>query len=130
MTAIILMGLFSVVLIFISAFCVWYDRKKKEIAKIVKAAQDDVSELIIDKTKLRERVIELENHVNDTFSVSVRNDITKVNCIFDKLEMVIIMAGIFQLIKHSGNIDDKEAYIKLYKKAQENVEKMEEPDGD
>jgi len=76
------------------------------------------------------RVRELEDGVKRSFGVSVRNEITKVDCSFDKLEMVIMMAGVYKLVTSSGDIDDKETYIKLYKKIQSFTEQMEEnPNG-
>lgn len=90
----------------------------------------NISNLEEERNSFEKRVKELENGIKDQFGISVRNEVTKVECIFTKLEMVIIMAGVYQLIEHSGNIDDKEAYIKLYKKAQEYTEKMEEEQTD
>jgi len=110
--------------------CEKIKKLRKENKNIIKASQEEVANLIIDKTKVQERVKDLEDGINKQFGISVRNEVTKVECVFNKLEMVIIMAGVYQLIEHSGNIDDKEAYIKLYKKAQEHAEKMEELDGD
>lgn len=101
-------------------------RLVKENEDLLKHAQEEASDFIIDKVKLQERVKELENGIKDSFGISVRNEVTKIECVFDKFEMVIMMAGIYQLIEHSGNIEDKEAYIKLYKKIEDNVQKMEE----
>jgi len=106
----------------------------KRYDKIKRINQSITNEYAIDHAKvsgraseMRKRVLELEDHIRDTFSVSVRNDVTKVECVFNKIEMAFLMAGVYQLINYEGSsVDDKEFYIKLYKKIQENIGKMEE----
>jgi hypothetical protein len=75
----------------------------------------------------RLRTIELEDGIEKSFGISVRQNVTEVKCVFSKQEMVFIMAGIFKLIKsESGSIEDKEYLIGLYKKSQEVVDKMKD----
>jgi len=93
-----------------------------------KASKDRIRGLNEEKKVLIERVRELEDGIKETFSVSVRNDVTKVECVFDKTEMAFIMAGIWKLIQSpDSGIEDKEWYIKLYKKIQSHIDDMEEP---
>lgn len=77
---------------------------------------------------MKERVDELESGIEKNFAVSVRKDVTTIECVFDKVEMAFLMAGVFKLINdEKSGIEDKEFYIKLYKKIQEHIEKMEDP---
>lgn len=77
--------------------------------------------------EMRQRIVELEDGVKEAFGVSVRNEVTKVECVFNKTEMAFIMAGVHKLIKNpDATIDDREYYIKLYKKIQSHIGNMDE----
>ena len=104
-----------------------YHKIKDLNLNVTKEYRDDYAKASKENRVMKERIIELENGINDTFSVSVRKDVTKVECLFNKVEMAFLMAGVYKLLndEHS-TIDDKEFYIKLYKKIQENIDQMEE----
>ena len=104
-------------------------KKIKEINySITKAYAADYAKASRLSKEMHTRVIEMENGINETFSVSIRNDVTTVECVFDKIEMAFLMAGVYKLLNDaSGTIGDKEFYIKLYKKIQVNIDQMEDP---
>ena len=120
----------SIICVLCIAFSSWITIKKAE-SDI--GYRKTIQELVVlernanERAKeMSERVKEVEDGVNQGFGVNIRKEITKIECIFTKLEMVIIMGGVYKLIETSGNIEDKEAYIKLYRKAELNVQQMEE----
>jgi len=74
-----------------------------------------------------DRVKELEDGIEKEYGVSIRQEITKVECVFNKSEMVFIMSGIHKILDSPGtSIEDKEAIIALYKKIQSVISQMEE----
>lgn len=90
-----------------------------------------LKELGLEKKALNDRVIELEDGIQRDFHVRVRNEITKMECKFDKNELVYIIAGIHKLLESPGTtIEDKEYFIKLYKKIQSTLDNMEETESD
>ena len=104
-----------------------YEKIKEANAKLTQEYFNDLLKAREDKTTMRTRVRELENSIQETFSVKIRNDVTKIDCIFTKVEMAFLMAGTHKLINSDDStIDDKEWYIKLYKKIQEHIDQMEE----
>lgn len=72
------------------------------------------------------RVRELEDGIKDTFAVSVRNEVTKVSCVFNKAEMAFLMAGVQLLLNQAKVVADQEYYIALYKKISKYIADMEE----
>ncbi len=79
-----------------------------------------------EKSILIDRVRELEDGVSETFGVKIRNDVTKVECVFNKVEMAFLMAGVQLLINQAKVITDQEYYISLYKKISKYITDMEE----
>ena len=104
-------------------------KKIKEINySITKAYAADYAKASRLSKEMHTRVIEMENGINETFSVSIRNDVTTVECVFNKIEMAFLMAGVYKLLNDANStVDDKEFYIKLYKKIQKYIDKMEDP---
>ena len=104
-------------------------RHSEEVAdNTAEASWSRMRELNKEIRVLEERVLELENGIENQFGISVRQEVTKVECIFDKTEMAFLMAGVYELINEKGSsIEDKEYYIKLYNKIRENTELMEDP---
>jgi len=104
-------------------------KKIKEINySITKAYAADYAKASRLSKEMHTRVIEMENGINETFSVSIRNDVTTVECVFNKIEMAFLMAGVYKLLNDANStVDDKEFYIKLYKKIQKYRDKMEDP---
>ena len=122
----------SVLLVMFACIAFFYLRRYEKIkelnAKVTSEYANDYAKQNQDLRKMKVRVLELENGVNETFGVSIRQEITKVECIFDKVEMAFLMAGVFKLLNDkTATIDDKEYYIKLYKKIQKNIDQMEDP---
>lgn len=77
----------------------------------------------------KKRTIELEDSIsNEGFQVKTRNDITVVNADFTKIEMIVFLSGLDLLMKRSGDANDLEFYISLFKKIQDLSEKMKEED--
>jgi hypothetical protein len=103
-----------------------YNQLETEYENYRVKMENMVRELSNEKDVFKKRVFDLEDAIQKEYGVKIRNEVTEVHCDFDKLEMVIFLAGIYQLIDRSGEIEDKEHYIKLYKKVQSFVDKMEE----
>jgi len=86
------------------------------------AKVSDVSE------KFRQRMRHLEDAVKDGFGVTVRNEVTEVQCEFNKLEMVMILAGVHKLLSGSKDPDDMKIYLSLIDKINGVLPKMKEGD--
>ena len=84
---------------------------------------DKISELL---RISKERVVELENGIEKSFGISVRQEVTNVVTDFTKLEMVVLIAGVSKLLKGTSNVEDAEIYIKLTRKIQEFIDNMKE----
>jgi len=134
------MIILSVMMVCLSSYIIFqeisYKKKSKHYKEIL--IQKDITidnyfvrtaELVDEKSKLHERVLEIEDGIKDKFGVTIRQEITKVIADFDKVEMVFLMAGVNILIKNSENRDDTKYYLKLYEKIEGLVSKMDEKDG-
>jgi len=115
----------------------WYGHKvdselkqaKSSFNKSLKILVNDLEKAKNSQKEYHKRVIEIEDGIQKEYQVTIRNDITKVECIFGKPELVFLLAGAYKLIESPGStIDDKEFLINLYKKVQSAIDKMEEPE--
>jgi len=105
-----------------------YKKIKELNYSITKTYAADYAKALKLSKEMHTRVIEMENGINETFSVSIRNDVTTVECVFNKIEMAFLMAGVYRLLNDANStVDDKEFYIKLYKKIQKHISQMEDP---
>ena len=119
----------STVSAYIGAAMIWHSLRKERRYNAIAYGQN--TDLIANyKSKLevqKDRILELEDGIKGSFGVSVRKEVTEMSCAFDKVEMTFLMAGMYKLINSKeGTVADKEFYIKLYKKIQENTDKLEE----
>jgi hypothetical protein len=117
----------NIIIIIILFLCIYF------LIKTVKSSRQDFKYLNEDYAIVRgdleewkKRCNALEDSVEHGFGIKVRNEVTKIDCEFSKLEMVMIIAGIEKLIKDSKHIDDTEIYINFFKKLNIQLEMMEE----
>lgn len=108
---------------------------KKELKKHERERTNHITKLFQmlekigdERNAFKERVVELENAIEGQYGVSVRREVTVVKADFTKLEMVIMFAGVDKLLKNPKSADDAEFYVKLLKKIQPIIDKMEEPE--
>lgn len=84
---------------------------------------NDLSEQLNTSTR---RVVELEDGIENSYGVSVRQVVTNVVADFTKLEMVVLIAAMNKLLQTSKSIADSEFYIALAKKIQKFIDDMKE----
>ena len=90
-----------------------------------------VEELTEERDRFKKRTIMLENAFKKEQGISIRQDITQVIVDFDKVEMVIIMAALTKMISTGMKTpEDAEYVLKLLRKIEGFVNKMEEPKDD
>jgi len=129
-----------VILIYLIASCIrliLLNKKKEEhvndLCKTIKQKTNiidkyfnQIANLSSEKNNFHERVIELENSIEKSYGVSIRNEVTNVKADFNKLEMVIMLAGVSKLISSSKSIDDVKACVVLNDKIQSFINDMKE----
>ncbi|HUT44507.1 MAG TPA: hypothetical protein VMW95_09235 [Desulfobacterales bacterium] len=117
----------SAVISMIVIFFIFYKKARDHEYSDMQATQNEtIIRLAGDVKSHKARIIELEDGINKEYGVSIRQEITNVECIFTKLELIISMAGIYNLMNSPCSVDDKEAYIGLYKRIISVVEQMKD----
>lgn len=81
-----------------------------------------------ERTMYRTRALQVEDAIEKGYGVTIRKEVTKIIVDFNKLEMVVFLAGVNKLLKNSSNVGDAEFYINLIKRLQSIIDKMEEPE--
>jgi len=79
-----------------------------------------------DRAMYRQRAIDVEDAIEKSFGITVRKEVTEIVVEFNKLEMVVCLAGIYKLLKGISSPEDAEFYAKLIKKVQGIIDKMPE----
>lgn len=65
------------------------------------------------------RCLELEDTIKEAHGVNIRNEVTRVNCIFDGVEMSSILEGLKLLIHENySSLDGVRYYVKLTEKVE------------
>jgi len=105
---------------------------KKKYKKLYLKNEKTVNELncIAGENKnLLTRIEELENGIETSFGVKVReiNNITNVN--FTKLELICILSGIEKLIPNTKNNFDIQFFLDLIKKISNTIDSLGEENG-
>lgn len=100
--------------------------KKDKLHSIEK---DELHNIIVEETKQRssyqKRCLELEDAIKEGVGVSLRNEITRVNCIFDEHEMNAILEASRYLVKeYYKSTDALRFYLKLIEKIEQNLSLM------
>jgi hypothetical protein len=73
----------------------------------------------------RNRTLELEDGIKDSVGIALRNEVTKVECIFDADEMAALLIGTKYLIKeYYDQSDAVRYYMKIISKIEENLKLM------
>jgi len=80
------------------------------------------------EAKWHARTIEIEDAVRKEYGIKARIEKTEVNCVFNKLELAIMQAGMSMLMGRPNiDVNDAEYYIALIRKIDEVLPDMEEP---
>jgi len=77
-----------------------------------------------ERTMYRSRAIQVEDSIEKGYGIAVRKEVTKIIVDFNKLELVVFLAGIHKLLKNAPTVDDSEFYVNLIKRLQSTVDKM------
>jgi len=85
-----------------------------------------ISKLSIKNSELKQRVIDLEDSIEEGYGIKIRQEITTVKADFNKFEMVMLLSGIIKLIKSSQNAEDSRILIELNDKIQGFIDNMKE----
>ena len=89
---------------------------------------DIISNLQTLEAKWHARTIEIEDAVRKEYGIKARIEKTEVNCVFNKLELAIMQAGMSMLMGRPNiDVNDAEYYIALIRKIDEVLPNMEEP---
>jgi hypothetical protein len=83
-------------------------------------------ELYSQYKKLESRIKEVEDAYTIKSGVVVRNEITQVHCKFSKIDMIIMMSGIYSLMKSSSNVHDITSYTELIGRMQNYIDEMQD----
>jgi len=118
------------ILIIIVLILVIKNKNLKEIcsqqANCINKNFEKIEKLSKEKENQYERIIELEDGINDRYGVSIRKEITEVISEFTKLEMVIILSGITLLLERTNTSEDAQHYINLINKVNLFLKNMKE----
>ena len=127
----------SVIIIIMVVLFIFYKKKRDYELSTINSFQNGVAIGLTDNLKdekaicesYKVRVKELEDGIKEGYGIAVRNEVTTIKCIFSKIELSYIAAGIYKLIESKdSSIEDKEYLIGLYKKIQSNIEQMKDPE--
>jgi len=123
------------IIIITSNFFLIVKKKKKyrQLKKLIKSKNttinclyDKLDKISFENNSLINRVKYLEDIKSDAFQVKLRNEIVQINIDFTKLEMVIILAGVSELLKKTKNLEDAKIYISLIEKINGFINNMKE----
>ena len=85
-----------------------------------------ISDLSQDQNEYYKRVIQLENAIEKSFGVTVRQEITKINTDFTKVEWVVLLSGIYKLLDGAKVPEDAKIYLEIIDKVQSFMEHLKE----
>lgn len=94
-----------------------------------KKHEAEVEALKAEIDKQKSRVKEVEDLFEEKNKIKLRTEVTEVKCVFNKLEMAVITAGINKLVKDVKNSDDAKFYFALLDKINDVIGKMKEDSG-
>lgn len=102
------------------------DQKTRAIDNLFK----QMSVLGQDKLSYHDRVVQLENAIENSFGVTVRQEITEVRTDFTKFEWVILLAGVHKLLSGSKDPEDTRIYLAVIDKVQAFIDDLKEETGE
>lgn len=88
--------------------------------KTIQELQKMISEESKQKVLYRDRSLELEDAIKEGVGVSLRNEVTRVECVFDQKELTAMLEGVKHLIKEYWQ---STAGVKFYLAIIEKIEK-------
>lgn len=92
-------------------------KENKALSIIERKLTADFEEQTKQMNLYRQRSIELEDSIKEGYGVSLRNEITKLDCIFDEKELQAIVSGLHYLIKeYYHSTDGVKYYLTLIQK--------------
>jgi len=97
--------------------------QKNRSTKITFKTIADISDR---KNETMKDLRDLEDSINTSHGIKIRQDITNVRIDFSKVELVFIGAGIAKLLKETADPFDAEYYINLLKKISNILPDMKE----
>ena len=86
----------------------------------------NIEKLSKEKEMMHKDLRDLEDSLQTSHGIKIRNDIKNIIVPFSKIELVFINAGIEQLLKNTKDPYDAEYYVKLMKKIVEILPDMKE----
>lgn len=105
-----------------------YQNAFKQIAAMTianESLQKAVSEESKQRALYQARCLELEDAIKEGVGVSLRNEVTRVNCVFDENEMATIIEGTRHLIReHYQSTSGVRFYIDMIEKVEKNLKLM------
>jgi len=104
-----------------------YKYMVKDYNKIIEIKEARINDIAAEKAILTRRVEDLEDSIEKGFGIKTRIVKTEILCEFNKLELVVLKAGLIRMLSIPNlNINDIEFYIKLSRKIDEMLPQMEE----
>jgi len=79
-----------------------------------------------ERAMYRKRAIDVEDAVEKSFGIAIRKEVTEVKVEFNKVEMVVLLSGIYKLLKGVKSVDDAKFYTNLIERVQSTIDKMPE----
>lgn len=98
----------------------------KKWCNSVKLEHEQVKKLLESCDKYHKRVIELEDTIEKEYGIKVRNEITEIKIMFDKLELSVLYAALCKLMTQPANTEDTQYYLNLRLKIEETLNQMKE----
>ena len=102
-----------------------YTAASKSNTSIIATLQKQLSEESKQRVLYQQRTLELEDAIKESVGVSLRNEVTKVECFFDENEMTAMNAGLKFLIReYYASTSGVKFYIKLIEKIEKHLSIM------
>lgn len=95
-------------------------KKLKSSIASIHQLQNEILEESKQKVLYRDRSLELEDAIKEGVGVSLRNEVTRVECVFDQKELTAMLEGVKHLIKEYWQ---STAGVKFYLAIIEKIEK-------
>ena len=129
----IILVLFIFAVSFLVTILMGKSHKIKELEEVISQKNKSIENTFTNMEKLSEEkemmhkdLRDLEDSLQTSHGIKIRNDIKNIIVPFSKIEMVFINAGIEQLLKNTKDPYDAEYYIKLMKKIHNILPDMKE----